>query len=154
MYCTPLNSCYGYDWSRLRLCWVNPPWSCILKMPTKAVLDRATVVVITPDCGQTGEAARWRPLFDRLTKIAVPPPDVPLDVPDGAKTPLPAPRLGLYCVLDACDESIPLSDLDSHICVMGSRGNQDRAAGALLRLRIRVLPAQMSKWHHNRKRKR
>ena len=68
-HCIPLNSCCGYDWSRLGLCWANPPWSYILKILNKAVLDRAKVVVITPDWGQTGEAAKWRPLLDRLTKI-------------------------------------------------------------------------------------
>ena len=112
-YCTPLNSCYGYDWSRIGLCLATPPWSHILKMLTKVVLDRAKLVVITPDWGQTGEAAKWRPLLDRLTKIRVPLPDVPLYVPDGAKTPLPAARWGSVASnIDASDGSIPLSDLD------------------------------------------
>ena len=117
LYCTPLNSCYGYDWSRHGLCWANTPWAHILKMLTKAAVDRAKTVVITPDWGQTGEAAKWRPLLDRLTKIRVPLPDVPLYVPDGAKTPLPAPCWGsITSYIDASDGSIPLSDLNSHIC--------------------------------------
>ena len=94
LYCGPLISCYGYDWSRLVLCWASPRWSHILKMLTKAVLGRAKVVVITPDWGHTGEAAKWGPLLHRLTKMRVPLPDVPLYVPDGAKTPLPAPHWG------------------------------------------------------------
>ena len=87
LYCTPLNSCYGYHRSGLGLCWVRPPWPGILKMLTKAALDRAKMVVMAPDLGQTGEGAKWQPLFDKLTKVNVPPPDVPLYVADGAKTP-------------------------------------------------------------------
>ena len=116
LYCIPLNSCCGYDWSRLGLCWANPPWSYILKILTKAVLDRAKVVVITPDQGQTGEAAKWRPSLHRLTKIRVPLPNVPFYVPNGAKTPLPASSWGsIASYIDASDGSIPLRDLDSHI---------------------------------------
>ena len=110
LYCTILNSCYGYDSSGLRLCWVNPPWSRSLKMLTTAALDRAKVVVMAPDWGQTGEGAKWQPLFDKLTKVNVPPPDVPLYVPKGAKTPLPAPGWGSTASYkDASDGSIPLT---------------------------------------------
>ena len=82
LYCTPLNSCYAYNWHDFQLCWTNPPWSHLEKMVTKAVLDRAQVVVICPDWGQTGEAAAWRPFLDRMTKVRVPIPDVPLYLPD------------------------------------------------------------------------
>ena len=54
LYCTPLNFSYGYHWSWLGFCWANPPWSHILKMLTKAVLDRAKVDVIIADLGQPG----------------------------------------------------------------------------------------------------
>ena len=94
LYCTPLNSCYAYNWHDVQLCWANPPWSHLEKMVTKAVLDRAKVVVICPDWGQTGEAAAWRLFLDRRTKVHVPIPDVPLYLPDGATNPLPAPRWG------------------------------------------------------------
>ena len=57
LYCTPLSSCYAYNWHTFQLCWANPPWSHLEKMVTKAMLDRAQVVVICPDWGQTGEAA-------------------------------------------------------------------------------------------------
>ena len=92
LYCTPLNSCYAYNWHDFQLCWANPAWSHLEKMVTKAVLDRAQVVVICPDWGQTGEPAAWRPFLDRMTKVRVPIPDVPLYLPDGATSPLPAPR--------------------------------------------------------------
>ena len=45
LYCTPLNSCYAYRWHDFQLCWANPPWSHLGRMVTKAVLDRAQVVV-------------------------------------------------------------------------------------------------------------
>ena len=60
LYCSPLNSCYAYNWHDLQLCCANPPWSHLENMVTKAVLDRAQVVVFCPDWGQTGEAAAWR----------------------------------------------------------------------------------------------
>ena len=62
LYYTPLNSCYAYNCHNVQLCWANPPSSHLEKMVTKAVLDRAQVVVICPDWGQTGEAAAWRPI--------------------------------------------------------------------------------------------
>ena len=50
-YCTPLNSCYAYNWHDFQLCWANHLSSDLEKMVTKAVLDRAQVVVICPDWG-------------------------------------------------------------------------------------------------------
>ena len=38
-YCTLLNSCYAYNWQDVQLSCVNPPWSHLEKMVTKAVLD-------------------------------------------------------------------------------------------------------------------
>ena len=90
--CTPPNSCYAYNWHFFQLCWANPPWSHLEKMVTKAVLDRAQVVVICPDWGETGEAATLRPFLDCMTKVRVSIPDVPLYLPDGATSQLAAPR--------------------------------------------------------------
>ena len=39
LYCTPLNSCYAYNWQDFQLCWANAPWSHLENMVTKAVLD-------------------------------------------------------------------------------------------------------------------
>ena len=106
LYCTPLNSCYAYNWHDFQLCWANPPWSHLEKMVTKAVLDGAQVVVICPDWAQTGEAAAWRPFLDRMTKVRVPISDVPLYLPYGATSPLPARRWGSIASLidgNACD---------------------------------------------------
>ena len=49
LYCTPLNSCYAYNWHNFQLCPANPPSSHLERMVTKAVLDRAQVMVICPD---------------------------------------------------------------------------------------------------------
>ena len=109
LYCTPLNSRYAYNWHNFQLCWANPPWSHLEKMDTKAVLDRAQVVVICPDWGQTREAAAWRPFLDRMTKVRVPIPDVPLYLPDGATSKLPAASWGSIASLidgNDCDSSL------------------------------------------------
>ena len=70
-------------------------------MLTKAVLEFDKVVVISPGWGLTGEAAEWRPLLDRVTKIRVRLTDVPFYVPHGAKNPLPAPPYGVCPVVVA-----------------------------------------------------
>ena len=116
LYCTPLNSCYAYNWHDFQLCWANPPWSHLEKMVTKAVLDRAHVLVICPVWGQTGEAAAWRPFLDRRTKLRVPTPDVPLYLPDGATSPLPAPRWGsIASLIDGNDCDISLDELNPQV---------------------------------------
>ena len=85
-------------------------------MVTKAVLDRARVVVICPDWGQTGEAAAWRPFLDRMTKVRVPIPDVPLYHPDGATSPLPAPQSGsIASLIDGNDCDISLDELNHQV---------------------------------------
>ena len=60
LHCTPLDSCYAYKWHDCQLCWAKPPWSHVKKMVTKAVLDRAQIVVICPDWGQSGEMFGFR----------------------------------------------------------------------------------------------
>ena len=80
-------------------------------MVTKAVLDQAQFVVICPDWGQTGEAAAWRPFLDRMTKVRVTIPDVPLYLPDGATSPLAAPRWGsIASLIDGNDCDISLDE--------------------------------------------
>ena len=134
LYCTPLNSCYAYNWHDFQLCWANPPWSHLEKMVTKAVLDRAQVVVICPDWGQTGEAAAWRPFLDRMTKICVPIPDVPIYVPDGATSPLPAPRWGsIASLIDGNDCDISLDDLNPQVVKFLHRVNRGLTRSDLLK---------------------
>ena len=112
LYCTPLNSCYAYNWHDFQLCWAKPPWSHLEKMVPKAPPDRAQVVVICPDWGQTGKAAAWRPFLDRMMKVRVPIPDVPLYLPDKATSPLPAPRWGrIATLIDGNDCDVSLDEL-------------------------------------------
>ena len=73
-------------------------------------------MVICPDWGQTGEAAAWRPFLDRMTKVRVPIPDVPLYLPDGATSPLPAPRWGsIASLIDGNDCDISLDELNPQV---------------------------------------
>ena len=110
-YCTPLNSCSAYNWHDFQLCSANPPWSHLQKMVTKAVLDRAQVVVICPDWGQTGKAAAWRPSLHRVTRVRV-----PLYLPDGATSLLPARRWGsIASLIDGNDCDISLDGLNPQV---------------------------------------
>ena len=125
LYCTPLNSCYAYNWHDFQLCLANPPWSPLEKMVTKALLGRAQIVVICPDWGETGEAAAWRPFLDRMTKVCVPIPDVPLYLPDGATSPLPAPRWGSIASLTHGNKcNILLDELNSQVVKFLHRVNR------------------------------
>ena len=115
-YCTPLNSRYAYNWHNFQLCRANPPWSHLEKMITKAVLDRAQVVLTCPDWGRTGEAAAWRPFLDRMMKLRVPIPDLPLYLPDGATSPLPPPCWGsIASLIDGNDCDISLDELNLQV---------------------------------------
>ena len=116
LYCTPLNSCYAYNWHNFQLCWANPPWSHLEKMVTKAVLARAQVKLICTDRSQTREAATRRPFFNRMTKVCVPIRDVPLYLRDGATSPLPAPRWGsIASLIDGNDCEISLDELNPQV---------------------------------------
>ena len=134
LYCTPLNSCYAYNWHHFQLCWANPPWSQLEKMVTKAVLDRAQVVVICPDWGQTGKAAAWRKCLDRMTKVRVPIADVPLYLQDGAASPLPSPRWkSIPSLIDGNDCDISLDELNSQVVKFLHRVNGGSTRSDLLR---------------------
>ena len=67
--------------------WANPPFSKLLQVVTKIVLDDARVVLCTPDWG----TADWRELLDKVTVQRVILPDVGLYIctKDGEKKPLP-----------------------------------------------------------------
>ena len=64
LYCTMKNSCYHYSWGLMGTLWANPPWSHLYKCLGKVVLDRAKVVLVTPDWGPVGESRGWRRLLD------------------------------------------------------------------------------------------
>ena len=76
------------------------------------MLDRAKVVLVTPDRGPVGESRGWRRLLDRLTVQRVPLPDCPLYVPDGASKPLAAPKWGsVISLVDGAAMQIPIEEL-------------------------------------------
>ena len=134
LYCTPLSSCYAYNWHDFQLCWANPPWSHLEKIVTKAVHDRAQVVVICPDWGETAEAAAWRPFLDRMTKVRVPIPAVPLYLPDGATSPLPAPSSGSNAsLIDGNDCDISLDELNPQVVKFLHRVNRGLTRSGLLK---------------------
>ena len=115
-------------------------------MVTKAVLDRAQVVVICPDWGQTGEAAAWRPFLDRMTKVRVPIPDVPLYLPDGGTSPLPAPRWGsIASLIDCNDCDILLDELNSQVVKFLHRVNRGLTGSDLLKRYGHDTPATTQK---------
>ena len=108
LYCTMKNSCYHYSWGLMGTLWTNPAWSHPDKCLAKDVLDRAKVVLVTPDWGPVGESRGWRRLLDRLTVQRVPLPDCPLYVPDGASKPLAASKWGsVISLVDRAAMQIP-----------------------------------------------
>ena len=134
LYCTPLTSCYAYNWHDFQLCWANPPWSHPERMVTKAVVDRAQAVIICPHWGQTGEAAAWRPFLDRMTKVRVPIPDVALYLPDWATSPLPAPGWGsIASLIDGNDCDISLDELNPQVVKFLHRVNRGLTQSDLLK---------------------
>ena len=112
LYCTEKNSCYHYSWGLMGTLWANPPWSHLYKCLAKVVLDRAKVVLVTPEWGPVGESRGWRRLLDRLTVQRVPLPDCTLYVPDGASKPLAAPNWGsVISLFDGALMQIPIEEL-------------------------------------------
>ena len=103
-------------------------------MVTKAVLDRAQIVVICPDWGQTGEAATWRPFLCCMTKVRVSIPEVPLYIPDGVTSPLPAPCWGsIASLIDGNDCSISLDELNLQVVKFLHRVNRGLTRSDLLK---------------------
>ena len=142
----PSNSCYAWNWHDFQLCRANPRWSLLEKMVTKVALHRAPVVVICPDWSQTGEAAAWRPFFDRMTKVRVPIPDVPLYLPDGATSPLPAPRWGsIASLIDGNDCDISLEQLNPQVVKFFHRVNCGLTRSDLLKRYRHNTPATTPK---------
>ena len=146
LYCTPLNSCYSYNWHDFQLCWGSPPWLQFKEMVTKAVLDRAQVVVICLDWGQTGEAAAWRPFLDRMTDFRVTIPDVPLYLRDGATSRIPAPGWGsIASVIDGHDCDISLDELNPQLVQFLHRGNRGLTRSDLLKRYVHDTPVATPK---------
>ena len=64
------ENAWTFDWGILSKgcpAWANPPFSKLLQVATKIVLDDARVVLCTPDWG----TADWRELLDKVTVQSV-----------------------------------------------------------------------------------
>ena len=72
--------------------------------------------------------------MDRITKVRVPIPDVALYLPDGATSPLPAPRWGFIAsVIDGNDCDISLDDLNPQVVKFLHRVNRGLTRSDLLK---------------------
>ena len=83
LFCSKSNTAWRYNWQELTQhpqehLWVNPPFSKIARAVTKVALEKAKVVMVTPDWGVFGPTGYWRKLLDRLTVRRVDLPDVPI----------------------------------------------------------------------------
>ena len=55
LYCSRyLNNAYPFYWRSMGFCYANPPFSQLAKVLTKIALERARVVLCTPEWGSTG----------------------------------------------------------------------------------------------------
>jgi len=80
LYCTVHNSAWWYDWSKLtegdQWLWANPPFSKILRVLTKIVLEPSQSRAFVRPTGV--HSVEWRRLLDQLTIDRVEIPDVDL----------------------------------------------------------------------------
>ena len=98
LYCSRyLNNAYRFYWRSIGLCYANPPFSQLAKVLTKIALERARVILCTPDSGTTGEHTYWRQLLDRMTVGRTELPNGPIYVPEDSQETMPAPEWGSFC---------------------------------------------------------
>ena len=68
LYCSKyVKNAYRFYWKSMGLCYANPPFSQLAKVPTKIALERARVFLCTAERGTTGEHTYWRRPLDRMT---------------------------------------------------------------------------------------
>ena len=95
------------------LCYANPPFSQLAKMLTKIALERARVVLCTPDMGTTGEHAHWGRLLDRMTVGRTELPNGPVHIPEDTQETMPASEWGSFLsIVDGSPNPVPVTDLD------------------------------------------
>ena len=95
------------------LCYANPPFSQVAKVLTEVALERARVILCTPDWGTTGENAYWRRWLDHMTVGRAELPNGPIYVPEDSQDTIPAPeRGGFLSIVDGSLNSVPVSHLD------------------------------------------
>ena len=114
LYCSRyLNNAYRFYWKSMGLCYANPPFSQLAELLTKIALERARVVLCTPDWGTTGEHAYWRRLLDRMTVGRTELPHGPIYVPEDSQETMPAPEWGTFLsIVDGSLKPVPVSDLN------------------------------------------
>ena len=69
LYCSRENNAWWYHWGLLsgtQPWWANPPFSKLLQVLVKVILDQAHLILVTPDW-KTGEHEKWRSLLDLVT---------------------------------------------------------------------------------------
>ena len=89
-----LNNTYRFYWKSMKLCCANLPFSQTSKVLTKRTLERARVVLCTPDWGITVEDAYWRRLLDRMTVGRPELSNGPIYLPEDSQETMPAPQWG------------------------------------------------------------
>ena len=122
LFCSKGNSCWSYHWGRLTkhpadYLWANPPFSKLARAVTKVALEKARVVMITPDWGTNGLNGYWRRVLDRLTVRRFVLPEVALYEKFGSPEKLlPKPHWNtLISVLDGSISQVDDSELDPSI---------------------------------------
>ena len=114
LYCSGyLNNAYLLYWKSMGLCYANPPFSQLAKVPTKIAVEGGRVVMCTPDWGSTGEHAYWGRLLDRMTVGRAELPNGSIYVPDDSQETMPAPEWGSFLsIVDGSLNPVPVSDLE------------------------------------------
>ena len=93
------------------MCYANSPFSQLANVLTKIALERARVILCTPDWGTTGEHTCWRRLLDRMTVRTTGLPNGPIYVPEDSQRTMPAPEWGsLLSIVDGSLNPIPVID--------------------------------------------
>lgn len=94
----PQKNGWFYHWGLLGLCYANPLFSRLCQVLTKIALDKARVVLVTPDLDgvvwstDDPRVAYWHRLLQRMTLSSFTLPDVDIYLPDHADLPMPKPK--------------------------------------------------------------
>lgn len=122
LFCSKVNSCWSYNWAKLPkhpadYLWANPPFSKLARAVTKVALEKARVIMITPDWGTNGINGYWRRVLDRLTVKRFVLPEVALYEKFGnPEKLLPKPHWStLISILDGAISQVDDAELDPSI---------------------------------------
>ena len=96
---------------------MNPSYpgggSRLAKVLTKLALERARVILCTPDWGTTSEHAYWRQPLDRMTVGRTELSNGPIYFLEDSQETMPAPEWSSFlCIVDGSLNPVPVSDLD------------------------------------------